>query len=534
MATPSIPNSGSNRDNCPKISTACVIWQGPNIPCISLQAGDSIDEVVFKLATLLCNVTQNLINVSSLDFECLVASGAQDPTTLLQTLQLIITKVCDIDANGATGDQGRPTETITDDPIIPLPPCLYFDQDGDTITSLPLSEYAPYLASVICTILIDVANHTSAISNLTTRVISLEEAVANLTEYTYNIFVESQCASSGTPGETLLIQNAFVNLETSLCNLMGTVGMSTLLIAAVNRQCPGLNSALQLNDSEYIMSELSGWVTTPATVADTISNMWLTICDMRTKLSTYFATPITTPCILAVPENVTITTIGTTSSTVEWTAPSYSGIEAPTGYRIEVFEWTGTAPTGPSVYDATLSTSFLTHSFPVSTLVVGQDYVVYIHAIYSCGESNGARVISDLIVPTILYKVTVEDMEATATSTECVEGGIPVEMEVLNHTTTVTLTNAITGIPVTNGTGLPMNVVIRYVANSCSFYGPVYDNVTIAIPDGSSSADYTYSILTYNNCGTALCTEVTKVISCGVSTGYISSEFDTTTITVCL
>jgi hypothetical protein len=64
MATP-ITTPGSNRDNCPKISTSCVIWQGPNIPCIDLCAGDSIDEVVFKLATLLCDVTENILDYTS-------------------------------------------------------------------------------------------------------------------------------------------------------------------------------------------------------------------------------------------------------------------------------------------------------------------------------------------------------------------------------------------------------------------------------------------------------------------------------------
>ena len=534
MGTP-ITTPGSNRDNCPKISTSCVIWQGPNIPCIDLCAGDSIDEVVFKLATLLCDVTENVLDVSTLDFACLVASGAAEPTTLLQTLQLIITKVCYIDANGSTGGGtgGRPLDPSSSDPIIDLPTCLYFDEDGDTVTSLPLSEYAAYLASVICTIITDVASNTSSINSLTTRVISLEQAVANLTEYTYEIYVVSQCASSSTPGQSLLIEEAFVNLETSFCNLLGTTGFSTALIAAINKQCSNLSNNTQLVDPSYLMNELPGWIATPTTVADTITNMWLTMCDMRTKFANYLGTTTPQPCILATPENVTITTIGTTTSTVEWSAPSYSGIEAPTGYRIEIFEWTGTAPTGPSVYDATVPTTFLTHSFSVSALVIDQDYVVYVHAIYSCGESNGARVISELIVPTILYKVTVADVEDVPSSIYCVEGILPVELETTNNITTVTLTNAVTGAPVTNDDSQPINVKIRYIITSCSFYGPVYDDVIIPILNGNTSAQHAYSAVTYNNCGTATCTEVTKTLSCGVSTGQINSEFDTATITVC-
>ena len=533
MATP-VTTPGSNRDNCPKISTSCVIWQGPNIPCINLCAGDSIDEVVFKLATLLCDVTENVLDVSTLEFSCLVEAGAANPQTLLETLQAIITKVCTIDSNGTSGgNTGRPGGTVTSDPIVNLPSCLYFTQDGDTVTALPVSEYAAYLASVICTILTDVASINSTISFLTTRVVSLENTVASLSSYVYEIYVTSQCASAPTPGTTLLIQDAFANLETSFCNLIGATGISTLLVAAVNRQCPSLATAPQLSNPGSTMNAISGWVSTPTTVADTITNMWLTMCDMRNSLVSYFATPAVLPCILATPENVAITTIGTAYSTVTWEAPSLAGIEVPTSYRISVYRWSGTGPVGFSVYDTVTSTTYFTHNIPVSGLIVGQQYVVYIRAIYSCGESNGAKVISNLIVPTILFKMQVTETPDGSGSVLCVESGSPVSYTTSKMITTVQLINATSGMPVTNTTGSPISVVLKYVVTSCQFYGPVYDAVTIDIPNGSSSAVYHYDNLTYINCGTALCSPVDKALVCGISTGNLNTEFDTTTITVC-
>jgi len=534
MGTP-ITTPGSNRDNCPKISTSCVIWQGPNIPCINLCAGDSIDEVVFKLATLLCDVTENVLDVTTLEFACLVESGAENPTTLLQTLQAIITKVCSIDSNGTTGGGSTTNKTdgATSDPIVYLPECLYFQQDGDTVTALPLTEYAAYLATTICTIITDISNINFTISNLSSRVIELEITVQNLSTYTYEIYVTSQCASAPTSGQTLLIQDAFANLEASFCNLLGTVGFSTLLINAINAQCPGLSTAPQLSDSELIMNDITGWVETPTTIADSINNLWLTVCDMRYKVANFFEAPVVLPCVLAVPENVTITTIGTTYSTVTWEEPSYAGIEIPIGYRIEVFEWTGTAPTGPSLYDTTLSTAFLTFNIPSTALTIGQDYVVYIHAIYSCGESNGAKVISELIVPTILYKIEVIESPEADTSVDCVESGVPVSYTVNNTKTTVTLANASTGLPVTNTTGSTINVIVKYLVTSCAFFGPVYDQVTIGIPNGADHGDYIYEAQTYTNCGTALCTTVSKNLDCGVSTGLINAEFDDTMIPTC-
>lgn len=534
MATP-ITTPGSNRDNCPKISTACVIWQGPDIPCIDLCAGDSIDEVVFKLATLLCDVTENILDVTTLEFACLVETGQAEPATLLETLQAIINKVCNIDTNGTTGGTtSRPGgESTPYDPLVILPPCLYFVQDGDTVTSLPVTEYSAYLASVICTIITDVSSLTFTTNNLTTRVISLENAVADLSTYTNDIYVISQCASAPSVGTTLLIQDAFANFESSFCNLIGATGISTLLVAAVNKQCSGLASLPQLSDNKYLMSELTDWVSTPTTVADTITNLWLTMCDMRTSLVNYYAITPALPCVLVVPGNLSVTTIGTTSSTITWTAPNYAGIQAPTGYRIAIFAWSGTAPTGTAIYNATVTSPTVTKTFSNSIFTIGQNYVVYVYAIYSCGESNPASVVSTLIVPTILYKIKVTEASATGTTVPCVESGSPVTYTETNKTTTVTLTNASTGTPVTNGTGSPIVVTLRYLVSSCAFYGPVYDNVSISIANGSNNGTYTYHSNTYTNCGTALCTAVTKAISCGVTTGYINAQFDTTTIALC-
>jgi hypothetical protein len=539
MATP-ITTPGSNRDNCPKISTACVIWQGPDIPCINLCAGDSIDEVVFKLATLLCDVTENILDVTTLEFACLVQTGQAEPTTLLGTLQLIINKLCSVilDPTLVVGGTGRPGEVISSDPLVDLPSCLYFIQDGDTVTSLPVTEYAAYLASVICRILIDITSINVTVNNLNSRIIPLEQQVASLSSYVYQIYVTSQCASSPTAGTSLLIQDAFSNLESAYCNLVGATGISTLLVAAVNKQCPSLNTALQLNNPANTMSSLSGWISSPTTVSDSLTNLWLTMCDMRYKFASYLATPTPTPCILAVAENFIVTSITSSYTTVTWTAPSYAGIQAPTGYRMEVFQSTGAAPggvpVGSSIYDAMITGSFLSKNIPSSTLSIGLFYIVKLYAVYTCGESNAVSVTSHLVAPVISFKVKVTETTIATTTVPCVESGSPVNYTETNKRTTVTLTNATSGVVVTNATGSPMNIVVRYLVNSCAFSGPVYDNVTIPIANGSNNGVYDYHSNTYTNCGTPLCSAVTKAISCGVTTNYTYSEFDTTTITVCV
>ena len=45
-----------DKTGCSNISSNCVTWQGPDIECISLCKGDSITEVVYKMALELCKL----------------------------------------------------------------------------------------------------------------------------------------------------------------------------------------------------------------------------------------------------------------------------------------------------------------------------------------------------------------------------------------------------------------------------------------------------------------------------------------------
>ena len=83
-----------NYDNspCSPISSNCVIWQGPNIPCIKLCTGDTISDVIEKLATELCTVLDTL-NVTNYDLSCfnLVAC---DPNDFQALIQFLIEQIC--------------------------------------------------------------------------------------------------------------------------------------------------------------------------------------------------------------------------------------------------------------------------------------------------------------------------------------------------------------------------------------------------------------------------------------------------------
>src|SRR3954453_5445817 len=103
---------------CSPTSSNCVIWQGPCLPCINLNTGDSISEVIHSLAIQICDLITSL-DISQLDFKCLIDSSlntAEPEKTLVSAITLLINKVCsleDLINNLPAGDgSSSTTETV--------------------------------------------------------------------------------------------------------------------------------------------------------------------------------------------------------------------------------------------------------------------------------------------------------------------------------------------------------------------------------------------------------------------------------------
>ncbi len=79
-----------NLDNspCSPTSSNCVIWNGPDIPCLSLCKGDTVTDVVYKLATEFCTILDTL-NVDNYDLSCLTLNGCA-PKTFEELIQALI------------------------------------------------------------------------------------------------------------------------------------------------------------------------------------------------------------------------------------------------------------------------------------------------------------------------------------------------------------------------------------------------------------------------------------------------------------
>jgi len=273
MATPIKPQD--TQEGCNPISSNCVIWQGPNIPCLSLCTGDSVSDVVAKLASELCTIIDEL-KISAYDLSCFDPT-CPTPTSFQAMIQLLIDKVCALyNIDPTTSIAGCP------DCEVNVATCLITkDNLGNDITTLQLKDYVILIGNKICTILTDIASQGTAIADLETRVTFIEDNCCNQSN------VPTISTSCLNPAATNIPITSFVTaLESAFCALQATTGTVVALQTAIGNQCPGLASEAPLDPASGAgtMSGIAGWVASPITVADSMTNMWLTICDMRAGL----------------------------------------------------------------------------------------------------------------------------------------------------------------------------------------------------------------------------------------------------------
>jgi hypothetical protein len=525
-----INNPASNRDGCPNISSACVIWQGPTIPCINLCSGDAIDEVVFKLATYLCELSKNIFDIENIDFACLVGEETIPPTNLEELIQLMITYSCNVSPTLFSAQSARIVGTSsTGEPILELPVDLcYYNEQGDYVSALPQSEYNVYIATKVATIITDINNYSDQFDYINQRLNNLQTNIDQIADSTNDIYVVSQCASSGTPGQQILIQDAFTTFERNYCNLTSVVGTTTSLYNGINTQISNLSNLPQLMDDRSQMRNLPRWVQNTSNVGDALSNLWLTISDIRSKVIEIANNTYSVPCILLSPENLQIGTIGMYSADIYWEKPLVTDVQPPRSYSIQVFATSDPEFTKP-LYSATKSqidNNPNTLNIASTSLDYNTDYVVHVSAIYQCGMSRPSTIISKLRQSEIFYKVVASSIQTT-TPAVCTSVGETVSytQEELQLYFDLKLKDA--GTIITNNGIAPINIIARFQIDSCEYTEPVYDNVTFTIDIGESRSNtVTFISNKLTSCANGNCGSYQKYLLCGVFVSEPSTEFD--------
>jgi hypothetical protein len=265
-----------NLDNspCSPVSSNCVIWAGPNIPCIKLCTGDTISDVTFKLATELCTILDYL-NVSNYDLSCFNLASCQ-PNNFQELLQFLINRICAL-------ENIEPNTVVTNGSTnIPMTaaPCF----GGGTIL---LTDYVNQIANKICDIITELSIINASLINLQVQINVLGSEIASIVIPPSPAPINTTCVIGSLPVGSYdvdVLLDEFIN--NIWCGFSAIMGSTTDLITAVGAQCVTTVSttmAFRITNPATTMGAVYGGsgFTNGTTVAEVIENLWIALCDLR-------------------------------------------------------------------------------------------------------------------------------------------------------------------------------------------------------------------------------------------------------------
>ena len=92
-----------DKSPCSPVSSNCVIWNGPDIECIGLCKGDTVTQVIYKLAEELCSLI-DMFKLSNYDISCLELPCP--PNSFEELINALIQAICNGGIQGTEGKAG--------------------------------------------------------------------------------------------------------------------------------------------------------------------------------------------------------------------------------------------------------------------------------------------------------------------------------------------------------------------------------------------------------------------------------------------
>jgi hypothetical protein len=262
-----------------------VIWQGPNLPCINLCTGDSVSDVIYRLADEICKIKDNF-NLTDVDLECILTICQPTPEpakTIGNILNLIINKVCCLSDIVNAIDPSLPAEIE-----VQLASCFkpYLNPQGIPLNSLPHSQYTYLIGVKLCETITTVNTHTTQIAGLQTAVTTLQNTPPPAIPQVTPNCISGPGVIPGVPANVNVVLDA---LEAEFCNLTAALGPTAEIIKVKSRECqPNLTNAVALASPTSTMGSYyagaGGWVNTTTNMAQSLQNLWITVCDLRSAV----------------------------------------------------------------------------------------------------------------------------------------------------------------------------------------------------------------------------------------------------------
>lgn len=261
-----------NLDNspCSPISSNCVIWQGPDIPCIDLCTGDTVSTVVAKLAEELCCVL-TILDINSYDLSCFNINQSK-PEDFKAFIQFLVERICELENIDPHTHEGLGEGECPSGCIVTV--AEPFQEDGNT--TMNLTDYAIAIGNQVAKNITEINVNKVAIEDHEVRITTLE--VAPPPTFTLpDVTPACVLPSVPTPMDQVLTA-----LEADYCNLRTATGTSSDLAKAVLAQCVADTDLSKTNPANAMITEYAGtWVSPAVSLSDSVTNLWVALCDLR-------------------------------------------------------------------------------------------------------------------------------------------------------------------------------------------------------------------------------------------------------------
>jgi hypothetical protein len=263
------------QEGCNPISSNCVIWQGPDIPCINLCKGDSVSDVTAKVAEQLCTLLDQT-NVSTFDITCF-NPVCPNPKDFHDLIQLLIDRICALNGIPVTpgGGAGCP------DCVVPVAQCLQRpDALGNITATLQLRDYVILIGNEICSSLTTITGLQSQIDSLDTRVTAIETncCIPGGGGGGGSELVMPASVCLNTPDGTPVV-DYLVALDTAFCALQTSSGSPNDTNTALSYKC--INGTDTLPGGTGIWNSIPGWIDSPTNLAQAVQDLWLIACEQN-------------------------------------------------------------------------------------------------------------------------------------------------------------------------------------------------------------------------------------------------------------
>lgn len=248
-------------------NTGLITWSGKNIPCLNICTGDNLNVVMTIIAEKVCELFDPY-DLSELTLTCALDIFNRDEPanrTIANVLQLLLDNDCGL-KELIDNLQAQVDGIAEDNFVIDLKCLKEVDSYGNQL-DYTIQSVCQQFVNEICDLRSDISSLAGNITVMKKEIIKLQEDMPSGNEP-----IISTCVSATSKP----VSASVIDLASEYCNYKKIVGNAAQIQTALSKQTSAMNS---------VMSSVTGWITTPTTIADGLNNVYLMFSNILPRVA---------------------------------------------------------------------------------------------------------------------------------------------------------------------------------------------------------------------------------------------------------